>query len=276
MLEILIASLNAGVGALVDLLLLPFRGISPVWALVWISAVAGILLVWFFGKVSDQEAIGRIRRTIRGNLLAVRIYRHEIRTVLGLEGEILRDTLHYARQSVRPVLWLAVPVLLILAQLHPNFSERPFRPGEAILVQSFVEPEDSVDAFQLKVPDGLRLEAGPVRIPSRGEVTWRVRAERPGRYRVEIEDGESTTAKQIVVDSGWNRVAGVRSQSLVSSLFYPGEEPIPSSSPVHAIRVDYPVLDLSFLGLHPHWLLVFFLLSLVVGFSLKGVLGVEI
>lgn len=276
MLKTVIASVNAAVGTLVDLLLVPFRGISPFWALVWISVLVGIVLVWVFGKVSDQEAIGRIRRTIRGNLLAVRIYRHEIRTVVGLEREILRDTLRYARHSVRPMLVLAVPLLLILAQLHLNFSERPFRPGEAILVKSLVEPGNSVNAFELQVPEGLRLEAGPVRIPSRGEVAWRVRAERPGNYRVEIGNGGTKTAKQIVVDSGWRRVASVRSRSLLANLLHPGEAPIPSSSPVRAVQVDYPLLDLVFLGLHLHWLVVFFVLSLAVGFSLKGVFGVEV
>lgn len=276
MLMNVIASVNAAVGSLVDLLLYPFRGISPLWALVWISILTGLLLVWVFGKVSNQEAIGRIRRTIRGNLLAVRIYRHEIRTVVDLEREILRDTLGYARHSARPMLVLAVPLLLILAQLHPNFSRRPFQPGEAILVKSFVEPGASVDAYQLKVPEGLRLEAGPVRIPSRGEVAWRVRAQRQGNFRVEIGNGESTAAKQILVDPRWQRVARVRSKSLLANLLYPGEAPIPSSSPVRAIQVAYPVFDLVLLGFHLHWLVVYFFLSLVVGFSVKGALGVEV
>ncbi len=276
MLMTLIASVNAALGALVDFLLYPFRGISPLWALVWISALGGILLVWGFGKFSNQEAIGRIRRTIRGNLLAVRIYRHEIRTVIDLEREILRDTLGYARHSVRPMLVLAVPLLLILAQLHPNFSRRPFQPGEAILVKSFVEPGASVDAYQLKVPEGLRLEAGPVRIPSRGEVAWRVRAERQGNFRVEIGNGESTATKQILVDARWRRVARVRSKSLLANLLYPGEAPIPNSSPVRAIQVAYPVFDLVLVGFHLHWLVVYFVLSLVVVFSVKGALGVEV
>ena len=47
----------------------PFMGLDPLWSLTLISFATGILMLWIFGKVSDQDRIKVVRDNIRGNLL---------------------------------------------------------------------------------------------------------------------------------------------------------------------------------------------------------------
>ena len=78
----LVALLNRTLNGLFDLLLRPFLGLPPIWALLAISLVAGVLMLWIFGRVSDQKAIKAIRDKIRGHLLGLRIFGDEIGLLL--------------------------------------------------------------------------------------------------------------------------------------------------------------------------------------------------
>ena len=63
---------------------------------------------------------------------------------------------------------------------------------------------------------------------------------------------------------------------MVDTLLYPGEPPIAAGHSVEAVEITYPPLDLRLLGIGGDWLIAFLVLSMVFGFSFKGVLGVEV
>ena len=108
----------------------PFRSLAPVWALTAISAGAGIFLVWLFGKTSDQEQMKAVRDRIRGNLIGVRLFQHDIGVVLGLQRRIFADTFGFMRLALVPLLVMLVPVVLIMTQLALRFDVRPLSPGD--------------------------------------------------------------------------------------------------------------------------------------------------
>jgi len=62
----------------------------------------------------------------------------------------------------------------------------------------------------------------------------------------------------------------------LTSLLYPGEAPIGKQSIIESIEIRYPELEILVFGKHVNWLIIFLLLSLIVGFAFKGVLGVKI
>ena len=68
----------------------------------------------------------------------------------------------------------------------------------------------------------------------------------------------------------------MRTGSWIDQLLYSGETPLPSGSPLDSIEVVYPAQSLSVLGFETDWLVLFFILSIVFAFLLKGFFGVEI
>ncbi|MBI3735296.1 hypothetical protein HY256_02145, partial [Candidatus Sumerlaeota bacterium] len=158
--------LNSILTSLFSLLVLPLRGLSPFWALAIISLVAGILMLWIFGKVSNQEAIKRIRTTIGGNLIGARLYRHDIGVVTRLQARVIRDTFIYMRYSLAPMLIMFIPMTVILTQLNLNFESRPLKKGEKTLLKAKVRGEESLSGkIEIEVPKGIIVETPPVRIP---------------------------------------------------------------------------------------------------------------
>jgi len=59
-------------------------------------------------------------------------------------------------------------------------------------------------------------------------------------------------------------------------ILWPAESPIPRSSQVRAIRVDYADGEVELLGWETHWLIAFFILTMDFAFALLKPLGVKI
>lgn len=261
-----------------DLVCRPFQMLSPIWALTAISFVTGVAMVWVFGRISNQDAIREIRDRIRGNLIGVRLYRHEVGVMLRLQGRIFRDTAAYMKHSVLPMLLLIVPVIFIMAQLNLRFAVRPLAVGEPAIVKAFVRDAALLDrSVALDASSGVRIETPPVRISSAREVAWRIRAVEPGRHDVTVRVGNETVETVIVAGPGWGPVPQRRTgRGAIDVLLYPGERAIAATLPVEAIEIGYPALQMEAFSLPVDWLIGFFVLSLAFGYLLKGALGVEL
>lgn len=270
--------LNALLTRSFDLFFIPFRGIDPMWALLAISVLTGVFMLWLFGKVSDQETIGSVRDRIRGNLIAVRLFGDDLRVLLVLQGRILWGTLTYLRYAFVPMLIMIVPVVLILTQLNLRFEARPLAEGEDTLITvQFRDPSAIDEGVVLEAPAGISVETPPVRAASVGQVSWRIRAEEPGRHQVVIRVGDEAVEKEVRVGSAWEATSSRRTGAgFWDVLLYPGESPIPGSNRVERVVVGYRPLDLSLFGFGMDWLIFFFVVSIAAGFALRKPLGVEI
>jgi uncharacterized membrane protein (DUF106 family) len=287
---------NGLLTGLFDLVLRPFRGLDPMWALLLVSIVTGILMLWIFGKVSNQETIRVVRDRIRGNLIAirlfgddigllfrlqariVRLFGDDIGLLFRLQARIVRQTLTYMRHALVPMLIMIVPVLLILVQLNLNYARRPLEPGEQTTVKVKTREASTVSSVVLEAPDGIAVETEGVRISTLREVAWRVRGEEPGNHLLRVRAGEGPPVeKELRVGGGWAATSELRTgKGILDELLYPGEPPIDGSAAIESIEVIYPGLETKVLGWNLNWMVVFFVVSIAAGFAFRNVLGVEI
>ena len=305
----LVHYLNSSSTRLFDILLWPVHALDPVWGMLLVSLLAGVLMLWIFGLTSDQKAIARIKDRIAGNLIGVQLFQHDLGVLMRLQGRILLDTLVYMKHSLVPLLVMLLPVLLILAQLNLRYGVRPLEVGEKALVKIKVRDAAMIQrGLRLESGEGIVVETpGPgVRIPSEREVCWRIRAEKAGAYLLDVRTGaadsqtSNTTSsapgagpaasgsfpavsgnllvrKTIEVGPGERPAVSLRTgKGFLDLLLYPGEPPIPAETGVESVEIIYPEARLEFFGLRVHWLVAFFILSIVFGFAFKPILRVQI
>ena len=270
--------LNRLLTPLFDLACWPFLAFAPIWAMTAISLVTGVVMVWVFGKLSDQTTIKSIRETIRGNLIAVRLFQSDIGVMLRLQRRIFGDTFRYMRYALVPMVVLLVPVVLIMTQLNLRFAARPLEPGETALVKAYVRDAAVLEGdVSLEVGDGIVVETRGVRIPATQEVVWRVRADEGGVHPLVVRLGSETLETRIIAGDGWGAVPQRRTgRGMLDTMLYPGEPPISRTHLVEAVEVAYPPLELGVFGWNVDWLVAFFVLSMGFGFAFKDALGVEI
>ncbi len=258
----------------------PLKWLGPFWSMVAVSWLGGMLMVWIFGKVSDQVAIERTRNRLSAELLALRLFKDDLRIFFSIQNQILAWTLKYLRHSLVPMLILMVPTMILLIQLNLHYGARPLRVGEQTLVKVKLRDAAALgkgSEITLKAPESLKIETQGVRVEESKEVSWRVRGASPGRFDLTVSDGKVSVTKNVVVGGRLEGVSTMRTgEHWLTSLLYPGEAPIGSESPIESIEIRYPELDISILGTSVNWLILFLVFSLGFGYAFKGVLGVKI
>jgi len=270
---------NAVLGRVFDLLFLPVRGLTPWAGLIIASLLTALLMLFIFRLTSNQAGIRRTKNRIKAHLLELRLYKDNMSVSLRAQGNILIQNLRYIGYNAKPLLVMIVPIILILAQLNLWFGASPLRPGDQTLVK--VKLQDGYNpmetALELRTSGGLAVETPPVRIEDEGEYAWRIRAVSAGPAGLEFAVGLSTIAKSVAIGGRpLSKVSPRRDRRFLDLVLYPGEAPLPGGSPIKSIEILYEGRTLNFLGLGVHWLVAYFLLSIVLGFALKGVFKVEI
>jgi hypothetical protein len=225
---------------------------------------------------SNQEGITRVKRAIRAGLFEIRLFNDDLRAILRAQGEILRHNLTYLRLSTVPLLWVALPLTIVIGQLQACYGYDGLHPGQTALVKVNVgEGAGDAPELQLTAPPGVRADTPPVWIPSLRQATWRIAAERPGDYEVTVLVNGAPTTKRVHVGGDVRRRSPYRlERGVVNWVLYPGEPALPSGSPVESVEVTYPARGFPVLGWSAHWLVLFFVLTLVFAFLLRRPFGV--
>lgn len=274
---------NSLMRALFDALLSPFREMSPLWGLALVSLVVAIGMLLIFKHTSNQDALDKIKRKIHASLFEIRLFNDDLGAIMRAQIEILRHNLTYIRLSLWPLVWMMVPLVLVIAQLQFHYGYEGLRPGEPVLltVQLNGEEAAALDApkpsASLEPGSGVKVETPSVWIPGERQLVWRVSADQAGDHEITIRVDGTSESKTVRVRDDVVRRSPLRvGASLLDQLIYPAEAPLPSASPIASIELSYPDRSIDVLGVGMHWMIVFFVLSLIFAFALRKPFGVTI
>jgi hypothetical protein len=274
--------INRALVAFFDLIVMPFRGL-PAWiGLTVISAVVSVAMLIAFGRVSDQDALDRIKRRITAGIYEIRLFKDDLRTIFASQFQIVRHTMTYFRLSMVPMLWIMVPIIVIIIQLQFQYGYASLQPGESTIVTLELTEEGAADidangdGIRLDAPSGVRVETPLVWIPSLREANWRIVADEPGEHELVILVGERTVTKSLRIAGGTVLRSPIRPSSFFGQIAYPAEPAVPRGSGIESIRVDYADADVNLIGIEMHWIIAFFILTMVFAFGLAKPLGVKI
>jgi uncharacterized membrane protein (DUF106 family) len=273
---------NAALRPVFDLALAPFSGLPPLVSLVIVSLVTAVFMLIVFKRTSNQAALAEVKRRIHAGLFEIRLFNDDLRAILRAQSEILRTNLTYLKLSLVPMVWILPPLVLVIAQLQFHYGYQGLSPTEATLLQVDLKPQTVSPGVRprarLELPPGIGAETGDVWIPAESQLAWRLAPEREGDYEVGVSiDGSPVVTKTVRVTDRTVRLSPIRvGPDFLSQLIYPAEPPLPAEGPIQAIHVDYPDREISVLGFGMHWLIPFFVLSIVFAFALRGWMKVTI
>jgi hypothetical protein len=237
------AWLSAASNALGGLLLAPV-GVLPGWlSATVVAGVSGVLLLALFKYTSDQRAIQRVRNDINAHLLALKLFKDSARVSLRAQGRILRGAFWLFVFAIVPLLVMVVPVALLLNQLALWYQARPLRVGEDTVITLKLNGDagPAWPAVSLQPNDAVEVTVGPVRVRSKREVCWNVKARERGSHRLVFQVGDQPSSKELAIGDGLMRVSTQRpGWDWWAILINPGEEPFRSDYPVQSIKIDYP------------------------------------
>jgi hypothetical protein len=249
----------------------------PLFLVLTLSLVIGLLMVVVFRYTSNQKAIRIAKDHLKAHLLAVRLFQDQIHVVLVSYWRIVRSTGSYLRLAFIPLLYVSVPLILLMVQVDRYLGFTPLEVGQPFLVKAKLMDPNGLDKAALRLPPGLLLTAPAVHIPAQSEIIWRVVAEQPGKHDLAIEAGSESLSKSLQISGGIERISQTRLRDKWwKRIFISSESALPANSPVQSIAIDYPERTISFAWVEWNWIWLFFVLSLIFGFLFKTILRIEI
>jgi hypothetical protein len=274
----LIGWLNGVANALGERLLAPVR-VLPGWlSATLVAAGSGVLLLVVFKYTSNQRAVKRARDDINANLLALKLFKDSARVTVLAQGRLVLGAARLLALAVVPMLVMVVPVTLILGQLSLWYQQRPLRAGEEAVVTMTLNgaTDTAFPEVRLCRTDGAKPLVGPVRVFSKREVCWSIKAGERGYHRLTFQVGSEVVDKELAVGDGFMRVSARRpAWAWSDALLYPRERPFPPDSPVRSIEISYPPRP-SWASGTSGWLTFWFLVSLAAAFCFRRVLRVNV
>jgi len=248
--------------------------------MIFISLLTGLLMLFIFRRTSNQEGIRRTKNKIKAHLLELRLYKDSLPVSLRAYGNILLANLRYISHSVKPMLVMIVPILLILIQLNLWFGYDSLPLGQAALLKVMLEDgqNEPPSDIALEASSGITVETPALWIEESREIDWRLRAREKGIHSIVFHRGQNSFSKKVAIaQNALSRISAVKPGSNVfDEIFNPGEKPLPGKLGLRSVEVAYPSKRMNLFGWRLHWLIVFIALSIVFGFALKGVFKVEI
>lgn len=243
-----------------------------------ISAVTGMFLLVIFKYTSNQRAIGRIRDDIKANILALKLFKDSMSVALSAEARIFKGALLLLVHAIPPMLVMIYPISLLLAQMSLWYQSRPLLPGEVAVMT--VKLNDNVKEnwpnVNIEPTSVAEVTIGPVRILSKREICWEIKALENGNHYITIHVDRHQIEKELAIGDGFMRVSSTRpAWNWANILMHPAEEPFAPDSIVQSVTIDYPK-RLSKTSGADWWLIYFFIASMVFALILRPFVKVRI
>jgi hypothetical protein len=268
---------NSAIDGLLKLFFAAFAWAPPVVGLAVLSAVAGIAMLWVFGKTSNQARMKQVKRKVYASLLELRVFADEPSVTWRAQKSLFAANLRYMGLALKPAVWLAVPMALLIVHLESFYSRAPLEVDRPAVVTIAMGPgwDARSPAPVLIAPAGVEIAGPPVRVEAAHEISWRIvpRTEVSGQLVFHV--GGEEIVKKIEAGPRQRFVAPKSVRSAVAALWEPGEPRIANSA-VEWIAIAYPEASLQALGVRLNWLVWFLGISIVAALALKKRFGVVI
>ncbi|MBW2281367.1 MAG: hypothetical protein JRG76_05060 [Deltaproteobacteria bacterium] len=270
------AWINAPFTGFFDLLLWPFSRLPEAVQICVMALPATVVMLLAFRFFSNQQTLDRSKDRIKAHLLELWLYRDDMGVTMRAQGNLLVYNLRYLGALLLPMAVMALPFVLLLAQVEARFALRSLHAGESAILSVQVDPGLMPSALpvSLDLPAGLVRETPPLRVDGGHSIAWRIRGDAAGEYDVGVRVGDVAVTKRVVVEGNGAHISPwIQRASDPWTLLYPLESPLPAEAGVRAVSLDYPrgrgeFLDLSSAG----W--IFIAATFVFGFAFRGAFGV--
>ena len=240
----------------------------PLLELIICASIVGILMSLVFKYTSNQTAMARILDRSRGHILAIKLFKDDLRGMFRSLANVFRYMLLRLWYSLIPVLVMIVPLIFLMAQLFLRYEFRPLARGEDAIVELQLKDDAWVPYrdVQIEVPPDVSIETEALRDEELRSIYWRIRASAPGRSDIHWQLGTTGIEKSVVAAQDVHPIRQVSQRRSGSGwwnrLWYAGESNFGNSSPVAAAVVHYPRRETPVFGFLIPWWVTFFVVSI--------------
>jgi len=270
-----------------DLLWAPLAKTSYYIDFIIISAISALIFLVIFKKTSNQERIRHYKNKIFAHILEIRLYKDQPILTIRIIFNILKYNLIYLRYSLVPILIILPLVLMISVQLNNRYGYLPIKKGDSFIIQAEIDKTSMIGIgntlakIQCDTSKGILIETPSMVIESEASIFWRAKVinstDNPQFCQISISGKKDTVRKTIYTTFSKRRFSPERTKwHLKNFLLSNAEDFISKTSTFEAVSVDYKRAVYPFLAWDTDPIVLYFILTLILGLVFKPMLRVSI
>ena len=270
-----------------DLIWIPFAKTPSYIDFILISAISAVIFLVVFKKTSNQEKIRQFKNIIFAHILEIRLYKNQPSLTFKIIFNIFLKNLIYLRYTLFPILIIIPFVLIISIQLNNRYGYLPIKKGDTFIIHVALDKHlastiaKNPEKIQCDASKGILIETPPIIIESDSSIYWRAKVidpEKDQQYcRIMIDGTDYTLKKKILTHLSKQRFSPERKKYNIEGLFIDySEDFISETSPFEALSINYHRAAYPFLFWNMDPIVLYFVLTLILGLVVKPIIKVNI
>jgi len=275
-------TINSLLTSIADFLFSRLADRPPIILLAVVATITGVAVAIVFRYTSQQQALRRVTDLSRAQLLAIKLFKDDVRTVFSSLGKIFFYSALRVWYSLPPVLVMLIPFVLLFVQLARWFELEPLVAGDQAVLEIQLSDEGWNRRGDLRLTStaGIEIQTQPLHEAATKSVFWRIFASSPARpATVQWRLGDQHGEKRVIAADADHRFRAVDRRlaggQFLDRLFHPGEVALDRQAAVSAITVHYAARRSLFVGEYMPWWLTFLVISSVAAILVRPLVGVE-
>lgn len=265
---------------ILDFLLTPLINLGYLPALVILSLVFTVALIFFHKKVTDQELMKRLKEETDELRNEMKTLKDNPERMIEVRGRMMETNMKAFKQNLKPSLYTALPFIIIIGWMSAHFAYLPLMPGDEFTAT--VTANEGVSELRIVQLEGIELLTNVTQKVVDRTATWGLKAGKEGIYTLRFAVGEEVVASKNVVittekkdGSPLKRGKGFIDYIYSSSGEYLAREELESVSMISVSNKPVkPFGELSIFGWEPGWLGTYIILSIIFNLVLRKLLKV--
>ena len=231
--------------------------LPPAAAILVISVVVSFVTTVVYKYTTNQKLLKEIKDDVKRMQAEARASKEPGRAAQ-LQKEMMKRSMQQFSSSTKSMLITLVPLFLLFGWMSANMAYEPVKPGEEFTTTTHFAKSASLfgSSTTLSTSEGLEILSGATQEVKGGTVTWRLRGEKEGSYKLTYALGNETYALTVLVTEKFR---------YENPLLAKGKG-IKKGSEIDRITIDVkplqPFGEFSLLGWHPGWLASYIIFSL--------------
>ncbi|MBU0459733.1 MAG: TMCO1/EMC3 family protein [Nanoarchaeota archaeon] len=258
--------------------LLPLVQWNPFFAIVIISLLISLMIVFIYKWVTNQDEMKKLKEEQKEYQKKLKSLKNDPQEMMKVQKEAMKKNMAYMKHSFKPTLITFIPIILIFGWMNGHLAFESLNPGDTFSVTALFNEEVTGEAemildegliFSINENIGTVSEAKQV---INGDKTWYLKGE-AGEHFITVKVGEVEQTKKVLI---------------TNELEYEEQISVFDRSAVKQIKVNYEKLkpvnewlssgdkeaNFSLFGWEPGWLGWYIIFSLVFSMGLRKLLKI--
>ena len=188
-------------GSIFNPILDPVFGIllklPPFWGILIITLIVTIITILIYKKTTDQEVLKSVKEEMKEIRKDMEAFKHDAGKLAELQKRSLEKSMVQMKQSMRPMLFTMIPILIIFAWFSTHLAYYPILPDQNFSVDLTFK-EGIIGNADIIVPESIEVIGEKQQGIKDGKARFMLKG-KEGDYNLEFLFNNKTYTKDVLI-----------------------------------------------------------------------------